>query len=46
MTLKEWFDKYFAKEYLNVQMPEAHRAQAEADLAKVLKSAPPAPAHK
>lgn len=46
MTQKEWFDKYFAPEYLNVQDPALYRAKAEADLAQVTKSATPAPAPK
>lgn len=42
MTLKEWFDKYFAPEYLNVQKPADYRAEAEAELQTVLNT--PAPA--
>lgn len=35
-ALEEWFAKYFAAEYLNVQNPEAFRAQAWEELQKIL----------
>lgn len=36
MTLTEWFEKYFAPEYLNVQDKEAWRAQAKEELLKAV----------
>lgn len=45
MTLDEWFDKYFAHEYLNVQDKEAWRASAKAELQEAVQqpSSPPTP---
>lgn len=44
MTLDEWFAKYFASEYLNVQDKEAWTAQAKAELQQVsVAPAQPAP---
>lgn len=39
-ALDEWFNKYFAPEYLNVQSPEDFRAQAKAELLKTLAAKP------
>lgn len=36
MTLEEWFDQYFAPEYLNVQDPAAFKEQAKQALQEVL----------
>lgn len=39
MTVEEFIAKYFQPEYLNVQDKDAWKAQAEADLQKVLQAA-------
>lgn len=43
MTLDDWFTKYFAPEYLNVQNPVLWKAQAMADLQTVTSAAKSAP---
>jgi len=43
MTLDEWFDKYFAHEYLNVQDKEAWRASAKAELQEAVQQPTPIP---
>lgn len=47
MTLDEWFDKYFAPEYLNVQHPGDWKASAQDELQIALgKAQPPQPIQK